>query len=134
MEGFAKVVFGNWWLKLLALGMAYALWLAVVQAPPAEVSAALPLELRNLAPGLEVKGTLTTRLHVVLRGPESILRTLPQAELSVVLDLAGYSAGNHLIALQPGDVAVPPGIEVVRITPNEVRLELAPMASGQAPR
>lgn len=134
MEGFARALAGNWWLKLLALALAYALWLAVTQAPQAEVGVSVPLELRNLSPQLQATGTMMTRIHVLLRGPETILRTLPAGEVNVVLDLQGFSAGNHTIPLTPADVEAPSGIEVVRITPQEVRLELAPIVSGQTPR
>jgi len=126
MEGFSKALVGNWWLKLLAVGLAYALWLAVAQAPQAVVGVSVPLELRNLSPGLEATGTMMTRIHVVLRGPETILRTLPSEQVSVVLDLQGFSAGRHTIPLTAAEVEAPSGIEVVRITPREVRLELAP--------
>jgi len=134
MEGFARALAGNWWLKLLALALAYALWLAVAQAPQAEVGVSVPLELRNVSPALRVTGEMTTRVYVLLRGPENILRTLPAGQVNVVLDLQGFSAGNHTIPLTPADVEAPSGIEVVRITPQEVRLELAPVVSGQAPR
>ena len=125
MEGFAKTVLGNWWLKLLALGLAYALWLAVGQAPRVDVGVSVPLELQNLAADLQVTGEMTTRIHLILRGPESILRKLPSEQVGVVLDLEGFSAGNHVIPLTADDVERPSGIDVVRITPDEVRLELA---------
>lgn len=126
MEGFTKAVLGNWWLKLSALGLAYALWLAVGQAPQVEVGISVPLELENLASDLQVTGGVATRIHVHLRGPENIVRTLTPEEVSVVLDLAGFNAGNHNVPLTVADVKAPPEIEVLNITPEEVRLELAP--------
>ena len=126
MEGFAKAALGNWWLKLLSLGLAYALWVAVGQAPRVDVGISVPLELRNLSSSVRVTGEMTTRVYLILRGPESILRTLPSEQVGVVLDLQGFSAGNHTIPLTPANVEAPSGIEVVRITPEEVLLELTP--------
>lgn len=125
MAGFTHALVGNWWLKLLAVGLAYALWLAVAQAPPTEVELSVPLELRNLSPDLQATGTMLTRIHVRLRGPETILRTLPSEQVSVAVDLDGFSAGSHTIPLTPADVELPSGVEVVRITPGEVHLVLA---------
>jgi hypothetical protein len=42
--------------------------------------------------------------------------------------------GKHTLRLEVSHVELPPAIEVVRIVPEEVRLELAPTSSGQAPR
>ena len=122
----AKVLLRNWWLKLLALGLAYALWLAVAQAPQADIAVSVPLELRNLPPALRLEGEMATRVHLHLHGPESLLRLLPSEQVGVVLDLQGFTVGNHTIPLTPANVVAPSGIEVVRITPEEVRLELAP--------
>lgn len=134
MDGSGKALLGNWWLKLLALALAYALWVMVGQAPQVDVGVSVPLELRNLSPALRVTGGVTSRVHVVVRGPESILRTLPSQQVGVVIELQGFGAGNHRIPLTAANVEAPAGIEVVRITPEEVRLELAPIVSGQAPR
>ena len=116
----------NWWLKLVSLGLAYVLWVVVTQAPPVEVGLTVPLELRNLPANLQVAGEIPTRVHVQVRGPEGQLRMLEPEEVAVAVDLSGLAAGNHSFRLEAANVELPPGVEVVRIIPDEVRLELAP--------
>lgn len=126
MAGTARVLWGNWWLKLASLGLAYALWLAVARVPLVDVNISVPLELRNLAEGLQVAGSLATRVQVHVRGPEKLLRQMGASELGVVVDLQGYAAGHHQFPLTAANVEVPPGIEVVEIIPERVRVELEP--------
>lgn len=117
----------NWWLKLLALGLAYALWAVVIptESGPVEIGLSVPLELAHLPPGLQVTGEIPTRIHLHLRGNELRLRRLQPEEVGVLLDLRGASPGNNTFRLTAADVEAPAGVEVVRITPEEIRLEMA---------
>lgn len=117
----------NWWLKLLALALAYGLWVLIVPAErgPVEIGVSVPLELVNLPPGLEVVGEIPTRIHLHLRGSELRLRRLLPGQVGVALDLRRASPGNHQFRLTAAAVEAPPGVEVVRISPDGVRLQLA---------
>ena len=126
MDWLKQLLLHNWWLKLLSLGLAYALWAVVTQAPAAEIRLSVPLELQQVPAGLQVAGEIPTQVHLHLRGPESRLRTLQPQEVGVVLDLRKATPGNHVFRLTAAAVEVPPGVEVVRIIPEEVRLELVP--------
>lgn len=124
MDQLKRFLFRNWWLKLLSLALAYALWSVVTQSPPVETRLAAMLELRQVPPRLRVAGDVPSRIHVHLRGPETRLRSLRPEEVAVVINLREAHPGNHRFALGPANVEVPPGIEVVRIIPSEIRLEL----------
>lgn len=124
MSWLKRALVEDWWLKLLSLALAYALWAIVTQAPPVEIGVSVPLELRDVPAHLRVAGEIPTRIHLHLRGPERRVRALAQEEVAVWVDLSGAEAGNHRIPLEASNVELPPGLEVVRIIPDEVRLEL----------
>lgn len=124
MDRLKRLLFHNWWLKLLSLALAYALWALVTQSPVVETHISAMLELRQMPPGLRVSGEVPTRVHLHLRGPEPRLRALQPEEVAVVINLQEAAAGNHRFTLDPSNVELPPGIEVVRILPQEVRFEL----------
>jgi hypothetical protein len=63
-------------------------------------------------------------VQVTLRGSEARLRELPYEELAAVIDLKGMRPGNHPYPLSAGNVAVPYGVEVVRIEPPSLQLQL----------
>jgi len=131
MDRLRRLVLNNWWLKLLALGLAYAMWLGVADAPTAELRVAVPVELRNLSAGLELASDIPDHVQVTLSGSEKLLRALPYEELVVAVNLRGFAAGNHTYRFSPKDVGLPAGISVVAIQPAEVRLDLLPQ--GEQP-
>ncbi|MGH9787484.1 MAG: CdaR family protein [Candidatus Acidiferrales bacterium] len=134
MSWLKRIFVEDWWLKVLSLALAYALWAIVTQAPPVEIGMSVPLELRNLPRELQVEGEIPTRIHLHLRGPEGRMRRLAPEEVGVAVDMSWATPGNHTLRLDVSHVELPPGIEVVRIVPEEVRLELAPVGSGAAPQ
>jgi YbbR domain-containing protein len=133
MNLFRRIFVDDWWLKLLSLALAYALWAIVTQAPPVEIGMSTPLELRNLPRHLQVEGEIA-RIHLHLRGPQEQMRRLAPEEVGVAVDMSWATPGKHTLRLEVSHVELPSGIEVVRIIPDEVRLELAPVPSATAPQ
>ncbi len=122
---FRQPIVNNFWLKLMALVIAFLLWLAVSSAPITEIAFSIPVELRNLPNELELTSGNIPQAEVRLRGPSRVVRELRPSELHVVLDLAGFSvatAGDHTFELIPRQVKVPAGIEVVQVVPSYLRL------------
>lgn len=126
MEWLKHSLLRNWELKVLALVLAGGLWAIVTQGPPVEIGLQVPLELRHVPLHLQVSGELPAAVHLRLRGPENRLRELEPGAVAVVVDLAGALPGNHIIELRSQHVRVPPGVEVVSLSPTQVRLELVP--------
>lgn len=123
-----RLLLHNWWLKLLALALAYMLWSVVI--PPesgsvVQIGVSVPLELVNLPAELEVVGEIPSRIHLHLRGSESQVRGLKPEDVGVRLDLSEATPGNHRFPLRAENVEVPAGIEVVRVVPGIIQLALA---------
>lgn len=126
MKPLAQIVFHNWWLKLLSLGLAWLLWNGVTQGPMVETGRLVSFGVRNLPAELSIEGELPTPVYVQLRGPERLVRGLQPGAVAVTVDLAGAAAGEKEISLEARHVQAPLGIEVVAFTPATVRLTLAP--------
>jgi hypothetical protein len=130
MKRLLKMIMHNWWLKLLAVGMAWLLWSVVTQGAPVETGFLVSLGLRHLPENLRVEGELPTPVYVQLRGPERLVEGLRQDELGVTIDLEGTSPGEREIVLLPEHARVPPGVEVVGFIPTEVRIRLVVKKPG----
>ncbi len=129
--------------KLLSLLLALALWFAVGGEERTEANLSIPLEFVNLAPDLTLSSDVPSVLQVRISGPRSLIRTLSKRPLVHSVDLSGYKAGPHTIALGPQIFPFPRGIEVSRVQPNPLNLTLSqtitrllpvkPVLSGRPP-
>ncbi len=124
-------VLHQWGLKILALFLSFLLWATYTAEPPAEVGYLVPVEFRNIPAQLEISGDVPTQVHVRVRGRAALLRRLTPADLGIIVDLSGRTAGAALIPLSPENVEVPYGAQVVRVTPAQILLRL--VARGTTP-
>ncbi len=128
----AGLLFNNFWLKVLSLGMAVALWWGVARDPMAEVPITLPLEFLHVPDNLEISSETIPRVQVRLRGPERVVRQAAQnSEVHVTLDLAKIAPGEHTFDLTARQIHVPNEVQVVQVIPTQMRIELDRRASKQ---
>jgi YbbR domain-containing protein len=140
-EFFKRHVAHNLLLKLIALASAVLLWSAVAREPFVETAYSVPIELHQVPPNLEITTSDIPLAQVRLRGPERRVRQLTAADVHPVISLAGTATGEHTYDLTASQVRVPYRIEVVQVTPSEIRIgfdnslvrqvEIHPRVTGQ---
>ena len=121
-ELFRRYLAHNFLLKLVALVCAVLLWSAVSGEPVVETAYSVPIELHHMPPNLEITTSGIPLAQVRLRGPERSLRQITAADVHPILNLAGSRTGEHTYDLTASQVHVPYDIEVVQVTPSEVRI------------
>jgi YbbR domain-containing protein len=116
----------DWKLKLVSLVLALGLWLILVPAEKmySEKSLTIPLETRNIPAGLEIVEKLTATIDVTLRAPNRLLNEIGPSGLVARIDLDRATVLQQEYPLNNSMIAVPPGAEVVKITPNKVTIKL----------
>ena len=119
-------VLHNWSLKLLALAISFLLWTTYTGEPVSEVSYQVPIEFNNLPKNLEISGDVPSQARVRVRGRSALLRRLTPVDLGLNVDLSGARPGDNSISLTTDQVATPFGATVVRVTPAQVHVPLAP--------
>ena len=118
-------IFRRWHLKLLALLLAFAVWIAVTGTGRGVQDYRVPVDV-VLGTGATLAGAPPTTVTVRLRGPETLLRRVDAYDIAVRVDLRDAVAGERTVQLAARDVAgVPPDVEVVLIEPERVRLTIA---------
>ena len=119
----------NWYLKLISLALATALWAGVARTPTSEVGFSVSVEYQNIPPMTEVLRD-TERVEVRLRGPSSALRTITSQDLSLSIDVKEIPpAEEKILPLTPDLVRAPIGVEVVRVIPPQVKLTVESLAT-----
>ncbi|HEY6097179.1 MAG TPA: CdaR family protein, partial [Candidatus Deferrimicrobium sp.] len=84
----------------------------------------IPLEIRNVPPGMTMTNKPEREVEVRLSGPSSLLSGMRPSEISAGVDLAAARAGRQYFTLDDRAVRVPPGIKVQRIFPPSIEVIL----------
>ena len=121
-------------LKLSALVIATALWVAYSSEPVVETGYSAPLLLVNVPPGMQVMGEVPSAVLLRLRGRLGRLRRVDPAELSVTADCSQARPGQQFVRLTPYMVSVPYGADIVGITPPQIQISLIPASAPLAER
>ncbi len=124
----------HWQLKLLSVGLAILLWVFVASEERAETVFSVPVEFRQIPPGLEIVGGDSDLVDVRIQGLRSVLSRLGSRELRVTVNLREARAGEATVRLTPAEVHAPRGVQVLRVTPSRLRLHLEAVATPGTPR
>lgn len=119
-------------LKIFSVIFAAGLWVLVNAGErDTEMSLTVPLEWRNLPPHLVVVGQHVDSVDVRVVGPRTLLGLLHQKK--ILLDLSGMHPGPSSFRIGKDQLSLPRGIELVRISPSQINLEIARIQKRRLP-
>ena len=124
-------LFHNLGLKLLSLGLAFALWLVVAGEQRVEHALNVPLNLTGLPEKMALVNDPEGSVTVKLRGPKSLVAALGPDEVHLNLELSRLKEGENLVPVKAEQIPVPRGVEVLQVSPSRVRLVLEPVAERE---
>jgi YbbR domain-containing protein len=119
-------IFRDWQLKLVSLALALGLWLLLVPSEKiySEKSLTIPLETRNVPAGLEIVERPAATIDITLRAPNRLLNEIGPSGLVARVDLDRATVLQQEYPLNTAMIAVPPGAEVIKISPGKVTIKL----------
>lgn len=117
--------------KILSLVLAVVLWYVAVGREWAEMGLNVPLELVNIPPNLVISNQIPDGVSVRIRGSVNLTRQVAERRLRFSLNLAGAKAGPNQFTLQPDQLDLPRGLEITRLAPNTVTVDLEPLVVKQ---
>lgn len=124
------------WTKLLALGLACAVWyLTNVRERDAERIVDLPVVMRRVPRHLVVTEWPLDRVLVTVRGPGALLDGIDERRSRVVVPLAGLQPGENAIDLKTAHIEpeLPSSLSVVRIQPGRTTVVAAAVKKRRVP-
>jgi YbbR domain-containing protein len=116
----------DWKLKLVSLALALGVWLLLIPAEKmfSAKSLTIPLETRNVPAGLEIVEPPTPTIDITLRAANRLLDEIGPSGLVARIDLDRATVIQQEYPLNPAMIAVPPGAEVIKISPGKVTIKL----------
>jgi YbbR domain-containing protein len=112
----------HWELKILAIALAVVVWFFVVSADRSQIGFPAPLEYVGLEPGMVLIGTPRESVDVHVEAARWAAARLTPATVRVRVDLSRTREGDNLLMLADDQVQTPAGVNVVRVSPNWVRV------------
>ena len=138
-----EVVTSNFHLKLTSILLASLLWLAINGEPESVFLFRVRLEYRNYPKGIEVIGDTVNNVDVRVTASSGIAKRIDSGDISAFIDLSDWSLGERTYPLSAQNITVPYGVKIVRIAPNQVKLnfqrirnkavEIRPKIVGEVP-
>jgi YbbR-like protein len=116
-----KLITGNIWWKLFALGIAVLLWIAVANEPELSTFISVPIEFRDLPPSLEISSDIVDKVELEMRGPAGELRNFSLNRTAVVLDMADAVPGERTYLIEAAEIHLPRSLRLIRAIPSGVR-------------
>lgn len=123
---FIDLLTRNWPLKVLALVLAFLLWMTLIPEEKifSEKILSVPLETRNIPADTELVEKPAATIEVTLRAPNRLLGVIAPSDVQAILNLERATVNQEDYPLNPSMIRVPPEARLVRIFPNKVHLRL----------
>jgi YbbR domain-containing protein len=125
---YRKLLFDNWAIKLVSLGLSLTLWFYVTSKGKTEMTLTVPLELRNIPQGMTVVGDVAGSLEVRVQGQERVLRDISIGKkVTGIIDLSMTKVGENTVRISPDDIRRPAGVTVTYMSLSEIKVKLEPL-------
>jgi|SRR5580700_3555179 uncharacterized protein (TIGR00159 family) len=111
--------------KLAALGLAAAIWSTSFLSTGTTVrTVSVPVQFVSVPEGLDVGTPSTERLDVLVRGSAWLMDSVGLTRLVASFSLRGARAGTLELPVESGNVNLPPGMAMERVSPARITVRL----------
>jgi YbbR domain-containing protein len=125
-------IFNNLGWKVLALIVAFGLWLMVMSTNAIEISKDVELDI-DLPPGLIIANDVPSKVSLRLQGSKLFLRTLANNLDRVQVDLTRAKVGPTYFRIERENLRLPIGIKILSISPTTINPILEPILIRTVP-
>jgi YbbR domain-containing protein len=119
-----KLLFKNFGLKITAILLSVLLWLFASSRGLSEIALDVPLEFKDIPPGLELMNHSIKVVGVNIKGQERIIRTIRSSDIRAFVDLSKAKKGETIYSINKNNIKLPPGVTATNITPSYVKVSI----------
>ena len=119
-----KLLSKNFGLKITAILLSILLWLFASSRGLSEIALDIPLEFKDIPPGLELMNHSIKVVGVNIKGQERIIRTIRPSDIRASVDLSKVKKGESIYRINKNNITLPPGVSASNITPSYVKVSI----------
>lgn len=121
---FRRMLTENITIKIISIALSLFLWFFVTFKGQSETSLEVPLEFKNTPSDMEILRQSVKKINLSISARERILREISNNNIRVVVDLSNVKFGENSIPITKSSVKLPRGVEVLRIDPSTIKLNM----------
>jgi YbbR domain-containing protein len=114
----------KWHIKLLALALAFILWIYVDNLKETERFISIPLEMKNIPDGFMVSNGIPLTVKVIIKGKESKLSLFDENNVYAFVDLENKTKNEQKAIVKIDQDSVPQGISIKEINPRIIEINI----------
>ena len=119
-----KFFFKNIGLKITAVLLSVLLWIFATSRGLSEIALDIPLEFKDIPPGLELMNHSIKVVSLNIKGQDRAIRNIRPSDISVFIDLSKAKEGEGTYFINKNNIKLPPAVTVTNITPSFVKVLL----------
>ncbi len=109
---------------IICLAGVTGIWFSFARGLETLATLEVPVEFINRNPKMEVFSASASNVKLQISGSGSLIRTISPDQVKVRLNLANAVAGNNQIAINREGIVLPPGIELKKLEPQTLDVDL----------
>lgn len=118
----------SWWVYASGLSLTCllvaAVWGLYTGGELSLIKMTVPIDFRNIPEALELQTVSTEAVEVQISGKQQLINNLRSDQVRAFLDLKAMGSGVHSLVLNQENLEIPFGLEVMRVSPTTVQLDL----------
>jgi diadenylate cyclase len=124
---FKQAFIKNWKTKLGALVLVSIAWMILAIQEEMKVNITAQVHYTHISSELALDSGSTRSVNLTLIGRGNTIKDLSNRGVRVQIDLNKFSAGEHSVRISSQDIDLPVGVEIERVTPESVSVNLKPL-------
>jgi uncharacterized protein (TIGR00159 family) len=104
--------------------LALFIWLFFAGEKESLISFTTPIEFRNFPRNYELLSISADRAEIQISGSRRLLLQLKPDQIGLSLNMENIKSGKNTFSLTRKNLSMPPGLDVIKISPNQLTIEL----------
>ncbi len=110
--------------KIGFLLLAVFIWFFFAGEKESLISFTAPIEFRNFPRNYELLSISADRAEIQISGSRRLLLQLEPEQIGLSLNMGNIKSGKNTFSLTKKNLSMPPGLDVIKINPNELTIEM----------